>query len=54
MLRASAKESVSIPQRSDENEDVEDLEASIAGDSEKPLFTIDTEGVTLEKLKKCK
>jgi hypothetical protein len=54
MLRAAAQDSVSIPQRSDENLEIEDFEGWVMGDDGKPLYIVDTEGVTLEKLKKCK
>ena len=54
MLRAAAQDSVLIPQRSDENKDLEDFEGWVMGDDGKPLYIVDTEGVTLEKLKKCK
>jgi hypothetical protein len=54
MLRAAAQDSVSILQRSDENKDLEDFEGWVMGDDRKSLYILDTEGMTLEKLKKCK
>jgi hypothetical protein len=54
MLRAAAKELVPIPQRSDENGEIENSDSWVIGDDGKPLYTLDIEGVTLEKLKKCK
>ncbi|KAJ5646696.1 hypothetical protein N7490_003068 [Penicillium lividum] len=54
MLRAAAQDSVSIPQRSDQNLEIEDFEGWVMGDDGKPLYTIDIEGATVEKLKKCK
>jgi hypothetical protein len=53
MLRAAAKELVPIPQRSDENRENEVYDSWVIRDDGKLLYTIDTEGVTLGKLKKC-
>ncbi|KAJ5543800.1 hypothetical protein N7494_005079 [Penicillium frequentans] len=50
MLRAAAQDSVSTLQRLDENKDLEDFEGWVMGDDGKPLYIVDTEGVTLEKL----
>jgi hypothetical protein len=54
MLRAAAQDSVSIPQRSDESKDLEDFKGWVMGDDGKSLYILDTEDMTLEKLKKCR
>ena len=54
MLWAAAQDSVLLPQRSDENKDLEDFDGWVMGDDGKPPYIVDTEGVTLKRLKKCK
>lgn len=54
VLRATARDSVSIPQRSDENQDIDDFEGWVMRDDGKPLYIIGTEGVTMESSKRRK
>jgi hypothetical protein len=54
MLRTAARESVLIPQRSDGNNENDNIEDWEIGEDGNQLFTIDTEGVARKKAKICK
>lgn len=54
MLWTAARKSVSISQRLDENDENENIDDWEIGEDGKPLFTINTEGVTRKKAKICK